>query len=393
VVPATGGKFLIEKVFPGGSGSVRSFQVGPHKIEMVLEKKAGSGPDTAKAGDANLKAIRKALEKLAGVPGADVEEIRKEILKALEQMQKPQAGGEGAASSSALHKQLFQLLQEQQKMLETRGPNHPDVKALQKRFEMLPQLMEQARAQAEAQKQHAEQQKHLATAAARLRALAEKSEKKGPSARLGIQVEKPGDALADQLNLPSGRGLLIVNVLPDSPAAKGGIKANDVLLELAGKAVSNDPMELVKMIEGIKTNNPVDLLVLRKGKRETVKGVALRDALAASAGKRAIAVNVPLPAPGVAFQGAMGGARAAGGGDAVMTTTFRTGDRFTTRYQEGTLIITVVGEGNQVREITVQDGAVTNKYDRVESVPGRYRDKVNHLVETSTRGSVRIERK
>src|SRR5262249_33440714 len=80
-------------------------------------------------------------------------------------------------------------------------------------------------------------------------------------------------------------------------------------------------------------------------------------------------------------------AKVAGAGDAVMTTTFRTGDRFTTRYQEGSLIINVTGTvtDGQARpsEIHVQDGAVGNKYDSVDRVPARYRDKVEHLLRVS----------
>src|SRR5262249_19615093 len=81
------------------------------------------------------------------------------------------------------------------------------------------------------------------------------------------------------------------------------------------------------------------------------------------------------------------------GAGTVLTTTFRTGDRFTTRHQEGSLIITVTGtvaDGKaRASEINIQDGAVTSKYDSVDRVPAQERDKADHLLRVS--GGVRVE--
>src|SRR5262249_6222774 len=81
--------------------------------------------------------------------------------------------------------------------------------------------------------------------------------------------------------------------------------------------------------------------------------------------------------------------------DGVMTTLFRSGDRFTTRYQEGSLIINVTGTvaagKARVSGIHIQDGQQASNYDSVEKVPARYRDKVNHLIELSARGEIRIQ--
>ena len=73
-----------------------------------------------------------------------------------------------------------------------------------------------------------------------------------------------------------------------------------------------------------------------------------------------------------------------------MTTTFRTNDRFTTRHQEGSLVITVTGKvaggKPQVTEIRVQDGTESHRYGSVDKVPEQYRDKVKHLVDTAENG-------
>src|SRR5262245_63404025 len=37
--------------------------------------------------------------------------------------------------------------------------------------------------------------------------------------RLGVMVDRPGDALADHLGLKENKGLLVTQVMPDTPAA------------------------------------------------------------------------------------------------------------------------------------------------------------------------------
>jgi hypothetical protein len=93
--------------------------------------------------------------------------------------------------------------------------------------------------------------------------------------RMGVRVEPPGPVLADQLDLPKGRGLVVHDVLPDSAAAKAGLKPHDILLTLGGKAVSNDPNEFAEMVRDLKADAPVDVVVKRKGKDETIKGLTL----------------------------------------------------------------------------------------------------------------------
>jgi membrane-associated protease RseP (regulator of RpoE activity) len=211
--------------------------------------------------------------------------------------------------------------------------------------------------------------------------------------RLGVYPRKPNATLVEQLDLPKGQGLVLEGVEPDSAAAKAGLKAHDILLELNGKPVSSDPLELRKQLEDIKANTPVEAVVLRKGKRETLKDLSLPEAKA-----RPAFPGFPFPPPVVpqlpvlpAFP-ALGDAPA---GNGVLTTTFRTGDHFTTRHQEGSLIITVTGtvaDGKaKVNEIQVQDGTASHKYESADKVDEQYRDKVKNLVEMSEKSSVKVE--
>jgi S1-C subfamily serine protease len=67
-------------------------------------------------------------------------------------------------------------------------------------------------------------------------------------------------------------------VRPESPAAKAGLKAHDVLVEIDGKAVPDNVREFAQMVGQLKAKTPVDAVVIRKGKQETVKGLSLPEA-------------------------------------------------------------------------------------------------------------------
>ncbi len=234
-----------------------------------------------------------------------------------------------------------------------------------------------------------------------------------PHPRLGVTVSQPTETLVDQLDLPKGQGLVISQVLPDTPAAKAGLKPNDILLELNGKAVPSNQGEFVRQVQEIKADAKVDLVVLRKGKKETIKDVTLPEEKAAGIGRFGQGGgfpggggppggfprfdgdgNGPFPRPGF---GAGGGAgmMGFGGGNSVMTNVTRTNDRFTTRHQEGSLVITVTGsmaDGKaKTNKIHVQDGQVAHDYESLDKVPDQYKDKVKNLVDMSEKGSVRIE--
>ncbi len=103
----------------------------------------------------------------------------------------------------------------------------------------------------------------------------------------------------------------------------------------------------------------------------------------------------PVPAAPPAAVPGIPGFNAVGVGNAVMTTIFRTDDRFTGRHQEGSLVITVTGtiaDGKtKLKEIYIQDGQTSEKYESLSKVPERYRDKTKSLIEMTEKGSVKVE--
>lgn len=93
--------------------------------------------------------------------------------------------------------------------------------------------------------------------------------------RLGVRVDKVPTVLAEQLDLGKDTGLVIADVTAGSPAEKAGLKKNDVLLALAGKDVPTDPVTFTEMVGKLKAGEKVDAVVLRKGKKTSVKGIEL----------------------------------------------------------------------------------------------------------------------
>src|SRR5262249_44674657 len=96
--------------------------------------------------------------------------------------------------------------------------------------------------------------------------------------RLGARIEQPSPVLLHQLDLPKDKGIVLNEVKADSAAAKAGIKSLDILLELGGKAVPSKLPEFIKVLNDIKKDEAVEAVVIRKGKREAIKGLKLPEA-------------------------------------------------------------------------------------------------------------------
>ncbi|MEX0613308.1 MAG: PDZ domain-containing protein [Pirellulales bacterium] len=80
----------------------------------------------------------------------------------------------------------------------------------------------------------------------------------------------PDHPLRAHVDIPEDQGMLVVEVVPDSPAAKAGVKTNDLLLR-ANDADLREMQDLVKLVitEGEKKGQ-IAVEVLRRGQRETV---------------------------------------------------------------------------------------------------------------------------
>ncbi|MCS6863684.1 MAG: PDZ domain-containing protein [Gemmataceae bacterium] len=96
--------------------------------------------------------------------------------------------------------------------------------------------------------------------------------------RFGIRMERVPAVAAEQLGLEPNTGIVVSSVIPNTVAEKVGLKANDIILEFAGKPVSNDPDEFARRINEAKAGEKFTVVVLRKGKKVEIKDVELPEA-------------------------------------------------------------------------------------------------------------------
>src|SRR5262245_55671375 len=185
--------------------------------------------------------------------------------------------------------------------------------------------------------------------------------------RLGAPVEPVSAALASQLKLAKDQGQLIGEVKKDSPADKAGIKTHDILLEMDGKPVPRAADAFDKALSAIKAGMKINVVVLREGQKVEVKGVPVQEAkplnILDGTSNTILLGEGRFPAPIKTYwvpsdPGTSGKGYQVIAREPTLTTVFRDGKRYTSRLEEGNLIITVVGEGEaKIEVIKVQDGS------------------------------------
>jgi hypothetical protein len=217
--------------------------------------------------------------------------------------------------------------------------------------------------------------------------------------RLGVRVEKPSDVLASQLDLPNGQGLVCVDVPAQSNAGKMGIKPHDILLEVGGKPVPNEVQAFITNLKDIKPDTGVDIVVLRKGKKETLKGVKIPEAKEVEAPEALFpripgieAIPLPIdgvvpvfppappslpkpPAPGRSGAASVG--VVAGPGETIRVE--QVNDAFTIFYSKDKIKVTITGskEGEgppKAESIEVDDNGKTTKAESIDKLPKEYQE-------------------
>ncbi len=101
------------------------------------------------------------------------------------------------------------------------------------------------------------------------------------AAWLGVSASEASEALSAQLDLPPGVGLVVNFVAPESPAAKAGLRKNDVLTQFQDQSLVH-PAQLRKLVQARKPGDEIRLAFYRGGKSETLT-VALANAPPGSA--------------------------------------------------------------------------------------------------------------
>ncbi|MBN9521132.1 PDZ domain-containing protein [bacterium] len=208
--------------------------------------------------------------------------------------------------------------------------------------------------------------------------------------RLGIRVDRVAPGVAEDNNVPAGRGVLAAEVLPNTPAAKAGVKANDIVIEFAGQPVTDEPAAFVAQVRRARAGEKHDMTVIRDGQRVAIRGVVLPAADApVNPRLRLLEELAPIVGPdgrplieGIPGRGAApreGGRRSSGA-----TVEVRDGEA-TVSAEENGVRFTIVGTVGPDRlvptKIDVTENGRTVSAESVDRLPEQYRARARQLLD------------
>ncbi|GAC1625712.1 MAG: hypothetical protein PVS2B2_17190 [Candidatus Acidiferrum sp.] len=86
---------------------------------------------------------------------------------------------------------------------------------------------------------------------------------------LGVETEEVTAKKAKELKLSAERGVVLGKIIADSPAAKAGLKENDVVTELNGQRVEG-AAQFRRMVREVPAGRSAQLTVWREGRSQTL---------------------------------------------------------------------------------------------------------------------------
>jgi hypothetical protein len=181
------------------------------------------------------------------------------------------------------------------------------------------------------------------------------------SPRFGVGVAPVSEELAEQLNVPEGKGVVVKEVFPSTPAAKAGLKENDVILAFNGQSVNGDVRTFAQEVAKAKSGQPLTITILRKGKKQTLKGIELPDRRAADRGSSGERVTFEEMAVRL------------------------TNGQFEINAKKGGTRYKLIGQAEEtgapeLSKITITEGGESNDYKSLSAVPAEYRAAVKQLL-------------
>lgn len=87
---------------------------------------------------------------------------------------------------------------------------------------------------------------------------------------LGVRIQTVNEEIAESLGLKEVGGALVANVTPEGPAALAGIEVGDVIVKFDGQDI-NAMRQLPKLVAQTQIDKEVEIVILRKGERKTLK--------------------------------------------------------------------------------------------------------------------------
>ena len=86
---------------------------------------------------------------------------------------------------------------------------------------------------------------------------------------LGIHIGIPASTLREDLGLGKQKGVVVIQVLKDSAAAKAGLREYDFIYSVNGKTIKSNK-DLVSAVQKAGVGGKLKLKIIRKGKKKTI---------------------------------------------------------------------------------------------------------------------------
>lgn len=115
----------------------------------------------------------------------------------------------------------------------------------------------------------------------------------GNSRRIGVSTMELNKQLADYFGIAGGKGVLVTSVTEDSPAAKAGVKAGDVITAIDGEAVDS-PGDIARAINR-KKEGDVTLTVIRNKSQQTFRVTPAEGGFSGAAGRPQVGRRIVIP--------------------------------------------------------------------------------------------------
>jgi serine protease Do len=110
------------------------------------------------------------------------------------------------------------------------------------------------------------------------------------SSWLGVETHEVTADKAKELKLSAERGVVLGKIVPDSPAAKAGLKENDVVTEINGQRVEG-AAQFRRMIHETPAGRTIQLTVWRDGRTQTINATLGKS----EQGRHAMKMMTPTP--------------------------------------------------------------------------------------------------
>ncbi len=87
---------------------------------------------------------------------------------------------------------------------------------------------------------------------------------------IGVYTQTIDDDLEEAFDLDRSEGVVIVDVVDDSPADDAGLRRKDIIVEINGKSLE-DSDDLVDFVSDLNAGDEANLVIIRKGEKQTIE--------------------------------------------------------------------------------------------------------------------------